>query len=145
MELRKKFGKLHGENPLKSYPVAITSYDIIMNDRKHLMKYKWKYLIVDEGHRIKNLKCKLIRWVQKRTYSKEQCWTFWNARLVVHKYTLSCISKYWRGNWCKNPSWKFPPRLCWNYSATSLLLHYLSMMLSMNNWILIVNYMACFL
>ena len=59
-ELRKKFGKLYGENPLKSFPVAITSYDIIMRDRRHLMKYKWKYLIVDEGHRIKNLKCKLI-------------------------------------------------------------------------------------
>ncbi len=60
-ELRKKFGKLYGKDPLKSSPVAITSYDIIMRDRKHLIKYKWKYLIVDEGHRIKNLKCKLIR------------------------------------------------------------------------------------
>jgi len=33
----------------------------VMNDRKHLQRYRWKYIIVDEGHRIKNLNCKLIR------------------------------------------------------------------------------------
>lgn len=32
-----------------------------MNDEKHLGRHKWKYIIVDEGHRIKNLNCKLIR------------------------------------------------------------------------------------
>lgn len=32
-----------------------------MNDRKYLANYKWKYLVVDESHRLKNLNCKLIR------------------------------------------------------------------------------------
>ncbi|CAI2167043.1 13618_t:CDS:10 [Funneliformis geosporum] len=41
------------------YP--ITSYEIVMNDRKYLQKFSWKYIVVDEGHRIKNLNCKLIR------------------------------------------------------------------------------------
>uniref|UniRef100_A0A0B7AEL0 Helicase ATP-binding domain-containing protein n=1 Tax=Arion vulgaris TaxID=1028688 RepID=A0A0B7AEL0_9EUPU len=32
-----------------------------MIDRKYLANHKWKYLIVDEGHRIKNTHCRLIR------------------------------------------------------------------------------------
>eukprot|EP00026_Physarum_polycephalum_P000248 Phypoly_transcript_00248.p1 GENE.Phypoly_transcript_00248~~Phypoly_transcript_00248.p1 ORF type:complete len:838 (-),score=136.55 Phypoly_transcript_00248:415-2928(-) len=41
-------------------PVLITSYDIAINDRKYLQRYKWKYLVVDEAHRLKNFECKLI-------------------------------------------------------------------------------------
>ncbi|KAG0339177.1 hypothetical protein BG004_006931 [Podila humilis] len=44
-----------------SFPICVTSYEIVMNDRKHLQKYQWKYIIVDEGHRLKNMNCKLIR------------------------------------------------------------------------------------
>eukprot|EP01135_Chromosphaera_perkinsii_P010814 Nk52_evm9s2241 gene=Nk52_evmTU9s2241 len=43
------------------FPVVITSYEIVMNDRKFLHDMMWKYIVVDEGHRIKNLNCKLIR------------------------------------------------------------------------------------
>jgi len=49
------------------YPVVVTSYEMVMNDRKFLGKLKWKYIIVDEGHRIKNLNCKLIR--ELKSYS----------------------------------------------------------------------------
>ncbi|CAL1532750.1 unnamed protein product, partial [Lymnaea stagnalis] len=42
-------------------PVVITSYEMVMIDRKTLANYDWKYLIVDEGHRIKNTQCRLIR------------------------------------------------------------------------------------
>ncbi|CAG8510005.1 4171_t:CDS:10 [Funneliformis caledonium] len=44
-----------------TFPVIVTSYEIVMNDRKYLQKFSWKYIVVDEGHRIKNLNCKLIR------------------------------------------------------------------------------------
>ncbi|KAL9662247.1 hypothetical protein QQ045_027079 [Rhodiola kirilowii] len=44
------------------FPLIITSYEVAMNDaRKCLRHYKWKYLVVDEGHRLKNSKCKLLR------------------------------------------------------------------------------------
>ncbi|PGH30689.1 hypothetical protein GX50_06553 [[Emmonsia] crescens] len=43
------------------FPVVCTSYEICMNDRKFLAKYQWKYIIVDEGHRLKNLNCRLIK------------------------------------------------------------------------------------
>jgi len=44
-----------------SFPVIVTSYQIVMKDRKYLQKYSWKYIVIDEGHRIKNLNCKLLR------------------------------------------------------------------------------------
>ncbi|PHZ12069.1 uncharacterized protein RHIMIDRAFT_203115, partial [Rhizopus microsporus ATCC 52813] len=43
------------------FPVIVTSYEIVMNDRKYLQRYNWKYIVVDEGHRIKNMNCRLIR------------------------------------------------------------------------------------
>ncbi|KAL4577628.1 hypothetical protein LXL04_013738 [Taraxacum kok-saghyz] len=44
------------------FPIVITSYEVAMNDaKKHLRHYKWKYLVVDEGHRLKNSQCKLLR------------------------------------------------------------------------------------
>ncbi|KAJ5578280.1 SNF2-related protein [Penicillium hispanicum] len=43
------------------FPVVCTSYEICMNDRKFLAGYKWRYIIVDEGHRLKNMNCRLIK------------------------------------------------------------------------------------
>ena len=43
------------------FPVVVTSYEICMNDRKFLANYQWRYIIVDEGHRLKNMNCKLIK------------------------------------------------------------------------------------
>lgn len=43
------------------FDVLLTSYDFLMgkNDRPRLSKLKWEYIIVDEGHRLKNAGCKL--------------------------------------------------------------------------------------
>lgn len=43
------------------FPVVVSSYEIVMADRKHLQRYEWRYLVVDEGHRLKNHDCKLLR------------------------------------------------------------------------------------
>ncbi|XP_011097113.1 ATP-dependent DNA helicase DDM1 [Sesamum indicum] len=44
------------------FPIVITSYEIAMSDaRRHFRHYSWKYLVVDEGHRLKNSKCKLVK------------------------------------------------------------------------------------
>ncbi|KAI9789158.1 MAG: hypothetical protein M1816_006290 [Peltula sp. TS41687] len=43
------------------FPVVCTSYEICMNDRKFLSSYGWKFIIIDEGHRLKNLNCRLVR------------------------------------------------------------------------------------
>ncbi|XP_057198080.1 lymphoid-specific helicase [Triplophysa rosa] len=49
------------QGPLKMYPVVVTSFEIAMRDRKFLQRLHWNYLIVDEGHRIKNLNCRLVQ------------------------------------------------------------------------------------
>ncbi|KAL6487251.1 hypothetical protein MHYP_G00038770 [Metynnis hypsauchen] len=59
LDLVKKIRKPQG--PLNMCPVVVTSFEIAMIDRKFLQRYQWKYLIVDEGHRIKNLNCRLVR------------------------------------------------------------------------------------
>jgi ATP-dependent DNA helicase len=48
--------------------IVVTSYEIVMKDKKYLSKFNFKYLVVDEGHRLKNLDCKLIRML-KNDYS----------------------------------------------------------------------------
>ena len=39
----------------------ITSYEIIIRDIAKIRKIDWKFLIIDEGHRLKNMNCRLIR------------------------------------------------------------------------------------
>ncbi|WFD05971.1 Putative ATPase [Malassezia vespertilionis] len=41
--------------------VVITSFDIILRDRAFLGKPEWKFLVIDEGHRLKNLNSRLLR------------------------------------------------------------------------------------
>jgi len=42
-------------------PLVITTYEIACRDRKELSQFTWTYLVVDEGHRLKNRHCRLIR------------------------------------------------------------------------------------
>ncbi|KAF2401705.1 hypothetical protein EJ06DRAFT_474760 [Trichodelitschia bisporula] len=60
-EIRRKRLKKPGS---PGFPVVITSYEICMNDRKFLAGMGWKFIIIDEGHRIKNLNCRLVRELQ---------------------------------------------------------------------------------
>ena len=41
--------------------MIVTSYEIAIRDAKPLQKFNYKYMVVDEGHRLKNFNCKLIR------------------------------------------------------------------------------------
>lgn len=43
------------------FPIVVTSYEVAMNDSRVLSHYNWKYAVVDEGHRLKNTHCKLLR------------------------------------------------------------------------------------
>jgi ATP-dependent DNA helicase len=59
-EMRTKYLKMQDQAKF-DFPVVCTSYEICMNDRKFLANYKWRYIIVDEGHRLKNMNCRLIK------------------------------------------------------------------------------------
>lgn len=43
------------------FNVMITHYDLIMRDKAFLKKIHWHYMIVDEGHRLKNHECALAK------------------------------------------------------------------------------------
>ncbi|KAF8129893.1 SNF2 family N-terminal domain-containing protein [Boletus edulis] len=64
----------HTRSPLKAtlprqtketFPVVVTTYEMIIRDQPHLSKYNWGYIVVDEGHRLKNLNCRLIQEIKK--------------------------------------------------------------------------------
>jgi SWI/SNF-related matrix-associated actin-dependent regulator of chromatin subfamily A protein 2/4 len=38
-----------------------TTYEYIIKDKSVLSKVRWKYMIIDEGHRMKNHHCKLTQ------------------------------------------------------------------------------------
>lgn len=45
----------------QQFNVLVTTYEFLMSkhDRPKLAKIPWHYIIIDEGHRIKNASCKL--------------------------------------------------------------------------------------
>jgi len=47
------------------FPVVLTTYEMIIRDRKYLAHYDWGYIVVDEGHRLKNLDCMLMKEIKK--------------------------------------------------------------------------------
>jgi hypothetical protein len=40
-------------NP-SSFDVVITSYEMVIKEKNHFKKFHWRYIIIDEAHRIKN-------------------------------------------------------------------------------------------
>ncbi|CAF0773868.1 unnamed protein product [Rotaria sordida] len=43
------------------FNVLLTTYEYIIKDKALLSKIKWRYMIIDEGHRMKNHHCKLTQ------------------------------------------------------------------------------------
>ncbi|ORX34552.1 putative helicase [Kockovaella imperatae] len=56
-----------GANTTATFPVVVTTYEMCMKDQKFLSGFMWKFIVVDEGHRLKNLDCKLIRELKSYT------------------------------------------------------------------------------
>nr|XP_019048526.1 helicase [Kwoniella bestiolae CBS 10118]OCF27456.1 helicase [Kwoniella bestiolae CBS 10118] len=56
-----------GQNDTSSFPIVITTFEICMRDKQYLSGLMWKFIVVDEGHRLKNLDCKLIRELKSYT------------------------------------------------------------------------------
>ncbi|CAA6657592.1 unnamed protein product [Spirodela intermedia] len=58
VELRKKFMP---REIGPRFPIVVTSYEVALNDALPLSTYSWKYVVVDEGHRLKNTNCLLLK------------------------------------------------------------------------------------
>lgn len=59
-DIRNKKMPVSGSKGME-FPIVVTSFEICMIDRPHLERYVWQYMILDEGHRIKNRNCKLLK------------------------------------------------------------------------------------
>merc|ERR1719362_1173589 len=58
LDNRTKCDELDGKEMMN---VVVTSYEIAMNDRATFQNTQWRYIVVDEGHRLKNMNCRLIK------------------------------------------------------------------------------------
>ncbi len=56
---RKRLYKEHVESGQLN--VLLTTYEYIMKDKSSLRKLPWQYIIVDEGHRMKNAQSKFAQ------------------------------------------------------------------------------------
>ena len=43
----------------RKFNVIVTTFDYVIKDKKILSKVRWSYIIIDEGHRMKNHQSKL--------------------------------------------------------------------------------------
>ncbi|KAK3911174.1 Lymphoid-specific helicase [Frankliniella fusca] len=61
MSLRRKILKKCPVNDeIETFPVVVTSFEIPLRDA-YLRTINWRYLVIDEGHRLKNHKCLLVK------------------------------------------------------------------------------------
>lgn len=56
-------GRRSIQNQMRStkFNVLLTTYEYVIKDKSVLAKLQWKYMIIDEGHRMKNHHCKLTQ------------------------------------------------------------------------------------
>ncbi|KAH0798843.1 SNF2 family N-terminal domain containing protein [Histomonas meleagridis] len=54
-----------------AFDVMVTNYDIFRTEYKLLQSIEWRYLVVDEGHKLKNYKTKIYQLMQSLTF--EHC------------------------------------------------------------------------
>lgn len=47
------------------WDVCVTSYEMVIREKSVFKKFNWRYLVIDEAHRIKNEKSKVfeLRWM----------------------------------------------------------------------------------
>ncbi|XP_078039449.1 lymphoid-specific helicase [Augochlora pura] len=57
-EIRQKYNIT---NTYSSQPIVLTTFEIPLYDKIFLRSQQWRYIVIDEGHRIKNFKCQLIK------------------------------------------------------------------------------------
>ncbi|QPH18996.1 hypothetical protein C2857_004131 [Epichloe festucae Fl1] len=63
----KMMRNLTGGRPSAKFPVVCTSYEMVLRDQHNLSRIQWEFIIIDEGHRMKNADAKLFQ--QLRQFS----------------------------------------------------------------------------
>ncbi|PHH86741.1 hypothetical protein CDD83_9810 [Cordyceps sp. RAO-2017] len=53
--------------PSNKFPIVCTSYEMVLRDQHNLSKVNWEFIIIDEGHRMKNAEAKLFQQLRQFT------------------------------------------------------------------------------
>ncbi|CAH1990511.1 unnamed protein product [Acanthoscelides obtectus] len=61
VQLRKNIKMKYRVGDYQTHPVVLTPHHFILKEGDFLTTVKWKYVIVDEGHRLKNNECQFTR------------------------------------------------------------------------------------
>ncbi|KAG8384005.1 hypothetical protein BUALT_Bualt04G0073000 [Buddleja alternifolia] len=89
------------------FPIIITSYEIALSDaRRQLRHYSWKYLVVDEGHRLKNSKCKLVKELKYLSVENK-------LLLTGLIFQQSALMKRSKKNWKRKEGLRWSPTSCY--------------------------------
>lgn len=64
IKYRSKINSTTEVNNLQCYPIVITTYEVILKDIKYLKTVDWKYITIDEGHRLKNFNTLTSKYVK---------------------------------------------------------------------------------
>ncbi len=75
------------------FNLMLTTYEYIMKDKSALKKINWQYIIVDEGHRMKNAQSKFAQTLGTMFTSKHRIlltgYSLTHALLLTHLLTHS--------------------------------------------------------
>jgi ATP-dependent DNA helicase len=63
--LTKNLDKLR--RPTPKFPVVCTSYEMVLRDKNFLSRIDWGFIVIDEGHRLKNFNSQLFQELRKFT------------------------------------------------------------------------------
>ncbi|KAJ3520438.1 hypothetical protein NM208_g13707 [Fusarium decemcellulare] len=58
---------LKAGRPTNKFPVVCTSYEMVLRDQHNLSRINWEFIIIDEGHRMKNAEAKLFQQLRQFT------------------------------------------------------------------------------
>ncbi|KAM3447755.1 hypothetical protein MY3296_008447 [Beauveria thailandica] len=58
---------LQAGRPTDKFPVVCTSYEMVLQDKSFLSRINWEFIIIDEGHRMKNSEAKLFQELRQFT------------------------------------------------------------------------------
>ena len=53
-------GKKYRLSEVYKFHALITTYELVLSDAEVLRDIKWRLVIIDEAHRLKNQKCRLL-------------------------------------------------------------------------------------
>ncbi|KAM7277686.1 hypothetical protein ACFE04_004820 [Oxalis oulophora] len=81
--------ELFGEG---KFNALITHYDLIIKDKTYLRKIYWQYMIVDEGHRLKNHECALAKTIEG--YDTSTFGELWSLLNFLLPNIFNCVQNF---------------------------------------------------